>query len=98
MHMSRKNILTFAAALIVLLGGFYYFFFIASSSDETVLTSGAPASEAEISFITLVSQLDPIAFDTRLLSDSRFMGLVDIRTEVVPEPVGRTDPFGPLGR
>lgn len=98
MHINRKNLLTIICAAVVLLGGFYYFFFVAKSSDETVLTSDAPASEAEVSFITLVSQLDPIEFDTRILDDQRFQALVDIRTEVVPEPQGRTDPFGPLGR
>ncbi|HEY0011183.1 MAG TPA: hypothetical protein VGB97_04760 [Candidatus Paceibacterota bacterium] len=98
MHFSRKNILTFLAAAIVLAGGFYYFFFIAAPSEDTVLSDGAPASEAEVSFIALVGKLDPIEFDTRILSDPRFMTLVDIRTEVVAEPVGRTDPFGPLGR
>lgn len=98
MHFSRKNLLTFGCALIVLLGGFYYFFFMAEDSSEAILEADAPASEAEVSFIALVSQLGPIEFDTRLLSDPRFLSLVDIRTEVVPEPQGRTDPFGPLGR
>lgn len=98
MTISRKNLLTIACAVIVLLGGFYYFFFVASSSNETVLMAGAPATEAEVSFITLVSQLDPIEFDTRILNDPRFQGLIDIRTEVMPEPQGRTDLFGPLGQ
>lgn len=97
MNLSRKNLLTIACAVIVLLGGFYYFFFVASS-NEAILSAGAPATEAEISFITLVGKLDPVAFDTRILSDARFMSLVDIRTEVIPEPQGRTDLFGPLGR
>ncbi|MEA2701645.1 MAG: hypothetical protein QOE22_354 [Candidatus Parcubacteria bacterium] len=97
MHLSRKNLLTIICAVVVLLGGFYYFFFVARSSDETVLSADAPATEAELSFITLVSQLDPIEFDARILDDQRFRNLVDIRTEVVPEPQGRTDPFGPLG-
>ena len=98
MHFSRKNILTLLAALVVLAGGFYYFFFYTNSGDQTVLSGSAPASEAEISFITLVSKLGPIEFDTRILDDPRFKGLIDIRTEVVPEPKGRTDPFAPLGR
>ena len=98
MHINRKNLLTILCAAVVLLGGFYYFFFVARSSNDTVLTADAPASEAEVSFISLVSQLDPIEFDTRILDDNRFKALVDIRTEVVAEPKGRTDPFGPLGR
>lgn len=98
MKLSRKNLLTIGCAAIVLLAGFYYFFFIASSSDETVLSTGAPASEAEVSFIALVGKLDPIEFDTRIMEDPRFNSLTDIRIEVIPEPQGRTDPFGPLGR
>jgi hypothetical protein len=82
----------------VLLGGVYYFFFFAESTDETVLSEGAPASAAEVSFITLVSQLGPIEFDTDILDEPSFQSLVDIRTDVVPEPKGRTDLFGPLGR
>jgi len=97
MPMNRKNILTILAALVVLLGGFYYFFFLAAS-DETVLTSDAPASAAEVSFISLVSELDPIEFDTAILSEPAFTRLVDIHTQVAEEPKGRTDPFGPLGR
>lgn len=98
MSLTHKNILTFLAAALVIAGGFYYFFFVASDSDETVLPSGAPASQAEISFIALVGQLDPIAFDTSIFSNPRFTQLVDIHTAVLPEPQGRTDPFGPLGR
>jgi hypothetical protein len=96
MNFSRKNLLTFAAAGIVIIGGFYYFFFMTDRGGETVLPGGAPASQAEISFIALVSKLDPIAFDIGILSNPRFTGLVDMRTAVIPEPQGRSDPFGPL--
>jgi hypothetical protein len=98
MKTSRKNILTIVAAALVIGGGFYYFFFMTDSSADTVIPGGAPASQAEISFITLVSQLGPITFDTSILSSPNFTSLVDIRTAVVAEPQGRTDPFGPLGR
>ena len=98
MHLSRKNLLTLLCAAIVLIGGFYYFFVFADRGEDTILSEGAPASAAEVSFITLVGQLGPITFDTRLLSDARFMSLVDIRTAVLPEPQGKKDPFGPFGR
>ncbi|HEX8591523.1 MAG TPA: hypothetical protein VF696_02135 [Candidatus Paceibacterota bacterium] len=98
MHFSRKNLLTLICAAVVLIGGFYYFFFFTDTDEDTVLSVGAPASEAEVSFIALVSKLGPIEFDTRILDDARFMNLTDIRTTIVDEPKGRTDPFGPLGR
>lgn len=98
MHLSRKNLLTILCAGIVLIGGAYYFFFFTDSGEDTVLSAGAPASEAEVSFIALVGKLGPISFDTRILDDARFASLVDIRTTIIDEPKGRTDPFGPFGR
>ena len=97
MHLSRKNLLSVGCALIVLLGGFYYFFFLAKD-DGTVLSGSAPASDAEVSFINLVSQLGAVEFDTHIFDDPRFNALVDMRTPILPEPAGRKDPFGPLGR
>lgn len=97
MNTSRKNLITIAAAALVVLGGGYYFFFMADDSSETVIPGGAPASAAEISFIELAGKLDSIAFDTTILSSPHFLALVDIRTAVLPEPTGRTDPFGALG-
>lgn len=98
MKLSRKNLLTILSAAIVLFGGAYYFFFFTDTGEDTILSAGAPASEAEVSFITLIGQLGPIEFDTRILDEPRFTSLVDIRTTIIDEPRGRPDPFGPLGR
>lgn len=97
MNASPKNLATVAAAALVFLGGFYYFFLM-DNGGETVISEGAPASDAEISFIELAGKLDSIAFDTGMLGDPRFTRLIDMRTSVVDEPKGRVDPFGPLGR
>jgi hypothetical protein len=97
MHLSRKSLLTLLSAAIVLVGGFYYFF-IYTRQDSSVLSSTEPATEAELSFISLFGELGAVTFDTRLLDDPRFSALVDIRTPIVPETAGRKDPFGPLGR
>lgn len=98
MKLSRKTLLTIACVVIVVAGGFYYFFFFAVNPSDSVISTGAPASAAEVSFISLVGKLEPITFDTSMLADPRFTSLVDIRTNVVSEPQGRTDPFAPLGR
>lgn len=95
--MSRNNLLLILSLVIVLGGGIYYFFFFDSAS-ESALSSGAPmASDAELSFMSLVGRLDPIVFDTALLADPRFSNRQDIRTTILPENAGRTDPFAPLG-
>lgn len=96
--MSRNTILTIVCAVIVAGGLGYYFLFFTGNTDPALTQSTAIASDAEISFISLVSKLDPITFDTRLLSDPRFTARQDIRTTIVPEAAGRKDPFAPLGK
>jgi hypothetical protein len=94
--MTRNSILLIISLVIVLGGGIYYFFFFDRAAGPA-LTSGAPmASDAELEFMTLVSRLDPIVFDTALLVDPRFVARQDIRTTILPESAGRTDPFAPL--
>lgn len=96
--MSRST-LVFVLCLIIVAGGLgYYFFFFNSNTNAALTTTTGAASDAEFSFITLVSKLDPIVFDTSVLSDPRFMGRQDIRTAIVPETSGRKDPFAPIGR
>ena len=97
--MSRST-LVFVLCLVIVAGGLgYYFFFFNSNTNAAVsAVNGGAASDAELSFITLVSKLDPIVFDTTVLSDPRFMARQDIRTAIVPEAAGRKDPFAPIGR
>ena len=61
-----------------------------------VSPQGPAGSAAEIRFSGLVAQLNGLSFETDILSDERFISLVDIRTAVVPEAAGRADPFAPL--
>lgn len=94
-----RNTLIFVLCLVIVLGGLgYYFFFFNSDTDAALTASGGTASDAELSFITLVGKLDPITFDTTVLSDPRFISRQDIRTAIVPEATGRRDPFAPIGR
>ncbi len=95
----NRNTLIFIICLVIVAGGLaYYFFFFDSGTDATLVTQPVAATNAELSFITLVGKLDPIVFDTTLLSDPRFMTRENIRTVIIPEEAGRTDPFAPLGR
>lgn len=96
--MSRST-LVFVICLVIVAGGLgYYFFFFNSNSSAAITQTGTAANDAELSFITLVGKLDPIVFDTSVLSDPRFTSRQDIRTAIVPETTGRTDPFAPIGR
>lgn len=96
MALSKKKTIIIAAAIVVL-GVVAYFVWLRPQPVENIsIDSFGPTGQAQATFLTLAAQLQPIAFDASVLSDARFMSLVDIKTVIVPEASGRTDPFAPL--
>lgn len=93
---SRAATVILVLVILLLLAGAYSFM---RGPDQTVtaLSTVAPADQAEQQFIQLAGELNPISFDTTLFQDPNFASLVDIGTQVVPEPAGRADPFGAVG-
>lgn len=91
---NRNNIIVGIIGVLILAAAGYMLFF--RGADEPVLTAEGGGNEAEATFVNLTNQIDPVTFDTSILSDPRFTQLRDIRTAVTPEPAGRTDPFAPL--
>ncbi|HUY05366.1 MAG TPA: hypothetical protein VMV62_01460 [Candidatus Paceibacterota bacterium] len=81
--------------LLIAAGAYWYFFM--GSSNQPPLTSSVPVQNAaQTRFQTLVSELQPISFNTAIFSDPKFTSLVDLATPVSPEPTGRLDPFAPV--
>ena len=87
--------LLIALAVVAVISAIVIFNALSSTpSDIDIITEGeASTSVDEVIFITLASQIETISFDDTFFSDPRFMSLVDIRTPIVPEAVGRRDPF-----
>ena len=95
MKINTKTILIAAAVLVALVAGYLYFSSSGSDTDVPV-TAGVAVNSAQAKFETLNNELQPITFDTAIFSDPRFNALVDISTEINPEPSGRLDPFAPI--
>ena len=94
MKITPSTLLILITACIVA-GGAYWYFFI-NVGSQPPLSSGTSENPAQIQFQTLVSQLQPISFDTSIFSDPRFLALHDLTTSIAPEPAGRLDPFAPI--
>lgn len=96
MALSKKKTIIIAAVIVVL-GLVAYFVWLKPQPVENVSIAGyGPTGQVQASFLTLAAQLQPIAFDATVLTDPRFTALVDIKTVIIPEAAGRTDPFAPL--
>lgn len=96
MALSKKKSIAIAAGIVVLGVVAYVVWLRPQPVDNVSIAGFGPASEAQSTFLTLAAQLQPIAFDASVLSDPRFLALVDIKTAILPETPGRTDPFAPL--
>lgn len=83
---------------LLVLGAAGYLLFGTDAPGSGVTAGAPPATEAEQTFLALTSRIDPVALDTSVLSDPRFLMLEDLRTAILPETSGRLDPFAPLGR
>lgn len=94
MKFDQKTILTILAILVVA-GGAYWYFFTGNSGNAAPLTVTALGDPSQTRFQTMITELQPITFDTSIFSDARFMALVDISTAITPESTGRLDPFAP---
>ncbi|OGG50033.1 hypothetical protein A2763_03760 [Candidatus Kaiserbacteria bacterium RIFCSPHIGHO2_01_FULL_54_36] len=71
-----------------------------SPADETpnvapTVTAGAGAPVEQGIVATLLT-LRAVKLDGTIFSDQAFLSLRDFSTEIVPEPVGRPNPFAPL--
>lgn len=92
---NNSNILILFIVTIVVVGGGYWYFFT-GKGEQAPLTIATTENQAQTQFQTLVSQLQPISFDTTIFSDARFMALSDLTTPIAPESAGRLDPFASI--
>ncbi len=96
MALSKKKTIIIAASIVVLGVVVYFLWLRPAPVDNVSINSFGPTGQAQATFLTLAAQLQPIAFNASVLEDPRFLSLVDIKTAILPEASGRTDPFAPL--
>lgn len=95
MDSSLKKQGVIGIVVVLVLGGGYFFFFSGSSQPVASVTE-TTANGAGNAFTALLTQLEPISFDTKVFADTRYSSLTDLATPITSEPGGRTDPFSPL--
>jgi hypothetical protein len=94
MKINSNTIVIIIVSLVVAAGAYWYFF--TGTGNDVPLTTDTSGTPAQMQFQTLLSELQPISFDTSIFADVRFKALVDLHTVVAPESSGRLDPFAPV--
>lgn len=99
---SNKTLLMLSAVLILVLIGAAAYFFIGGAEETPALTASGPATasaEEAVSreFLATLLKFQRLRVDTKIFEDPVFAGLQDKTTDLGSEPVGRDNPFAPLG-
>lgn len=84
--------------VILGIGFIAYTYFISQPEEQTLSaqnTSDAPVVDQDL--ISLLLTLRSIKLDEKIFSDTAFRSLEDFSKELIAEPVGRNNPFAPLG-
>jgi hypothetical protein len=111
--MQKHKNLFLAGGIFVLLGGGYYIFFGTTAAPNSgsirevgerpgVVSTGASNitpqnAQIEYELVSELLRLNSIKLDNRIFTDVAFQSLEDFGQELIPEPIGRVNPFAPVG-
>jgi hypothetical protein len=100
MQWIKQHVFVFISVIVVLAALSWYL--LSSSSPAPILTtssssSGSPSAESsDQQLVSTLLALRAVSLSGTIFQDPAFTSLADFSTSIVPEPVGRTDPFAPL--
>ena len=92
-----KKILIAVAAIAIL---FVLYRAFLGGPDEPTLSSETPSglpAEQGNDLLSLLLQLKSITLSSEVFSDAAFQSLQDFTVKLTPEPIGRRNPFAPIG-
>lgn len=91
-----KNIIIIAIVIVIV--AFAYNLFV-DKTDESLLTSevrGVENPVLETDLLSILIDLRLIKLDDSIFSSQAFQSLRDFGQDIVPEPIGRENPFAPV--
>lgn len=92
--LQNKAVLVGLISLLVA-GAAWYGLTSPPSSNSALVTTGATNAPGQDLVETLLA-LRAVKLDGTIFTEAAFTGLTDYSTPIIPEPVGRPNPFAPL--
>lgn len=82
----------------VVLAGVVWYSFMRDKSTQLLQTQDLTVSTgADSDVVNVLLQLRAVSLSGTIFTDPAFQSLQDFGSQIVPEPVGRQNPFAPLG-
>src|SRR3989344_8660854 len=97
--LSGHKIIIAIAAIIVAAGIWYALSDSSAPAPASLVTTengGEVGGSSNRQLIATLLALRAVKLEGSIFSDPAFQGLKDFSTEIIPEPVGRPNPFAPL--
>lgn len=88
---------------VVIIAAFvaYTFFFTGDNTDDALLSSSnaanRPAQIVGNEIITALNQIESLQLNRDIFDSAVFASLKDRSQEIPPEPIGKANPFDPIG-
>lgn len=93
----RANKKTAAVVAIVLLGVLGYSLFFGGGGGEALVATTPVAENVGRDLLSTLLQLKSLDLDEALFQNPVFQSLRDFGIPIPPQPLGRPNPFAPLG-
>lgn len=82
----------------VVVAGVVWYSFLRDRTPEALVETAdlTQSTEADAGIVNTLLELRAVSLSGNIFSDPAFLRLKDFGSTIVPEPVGRTNPFAPL--
>lgn len=97
MDFLRKHKTSIGVLIIVVLLFIGYGAFFGGGDEEVLVSESATAAPVGGDLILILGRLQSLSLEASVFENPLFRSLVDFGIELSPEPVGRPNPFAPLG-
>ena len=99
MDFLKQHKTSLTVLLVVVIAFVLYGFFFAGEGDDELLVSEDDVTTEVVGtdLVSLLLTLQSLSLDETLFEHETLTALVDFGVELVPEPIGRPNPFAPLG-
>ena len=92
-----KNKIVLLVLAGILLAGFIWYSFLRDKGTTLLKTEDITAPTAvDSDIVSVLLQLRAVSLSGTIFTDPSFLTLKDFGSQIIPEPVGRVNPFAPL--
>ena len=96
MDFIMRNKVGVGIGVVLLMGAVWYSMSPSGTSTSLITSTPVTGNGPDQGLVETLIALRAVKLDGAIFSEAAFTGLEDFSTQIVPEPVGRSNPFAPL--